>query len=151
MPKENLNLYGSHPFYLSVEDQTNGNSNGVFLFNSNAMDIILQPKPAITWRTIGGILDFFVFLGPKPKDVIQQVFNSLIFYFIESFNIIYIQKYNQLIGKPHLPPYWALGFHLCKYGDYSLEKMMSTFNRTRNAQIPYDVQVIMNFYDENTK
>ncbi len=86
-PQENYNLYGSHPFYLSVEDQTNGNSNGVFLFNSNAMDIILQPKPAITWRTIGGILDFFVFLGPKPKDVIQQVFNYLIFYFIKSFNI----------------------------------------------------------------
>ena len=71
-----MNLYGSHPFYLSVEDR-NGHSSGVFLFNSNAMDVILQPKPAITWRTIGGILDFYVLFGPQPKDVIQQVLQIL--------------------------------------------------------------------------
>lgn len=70
-----MNLYGSHPFYLSVEDGY-GHSNGVFLFNSNAMDVILQPKPSITWRTIGGILDFYVMFGPQPKDVIQQVFQT---------------------------------------------------------------------------
>jgi len=72
-PTENVNLYGSHPFYLAVEDQ-DGSSSGVFLFNSNAMDIILQPKPAITWRTVGGILDFYVFMGPQPGDVVRQVF-----------------------------------------------------------------------------
>ena len=73
VPKREIPLYGSHPFHMSVEDP-NGNSNGVFLFNSNAMEILLQPKPAITWRTIGGILDFYVMFGPKPKDVVRQVF-----------------------------------------------------------------------------
>lgn len=71
-PQKNVNLYGSHPFHLSVED-SDGNSNGVFLFNSNPMDVLLQPKPAIIWRTIGGILDFYVFLGPHPNDVVKQV------------------------------------------------------------------------------
>lgn len=115
-----MNLYGSHPFYLSVEDPI-GHSNGVFLFNSNAMDVILQPKPAITWRTVGGVLDFFVLLGPEPKDVVRQ--------------------YQQLIGFPHLPPYWTLGFHLCRFGYNSLQEMRQVFNRTRLAGIPYDVQV----------
>ena len=115
-------LYGSHPFYLSVEDGI-GHSNGVFLFNSNPMDVILQPKPAITWRTIGGVLDFYVLLGPQPSDVIRQ--------------------YTQLVGSPHLPPYWALGFHLCKFGYNSLDNMIAVFNRTRSAGIPYDVQVII--------
>lgn len=32
----------------------------------------LQPAPAVTWRTIGGILDFYVFLGPDPGSVIEQ-------------------------------------------------------------------------------
>lgn len=86
-------LQGVHPFYISMEDD--GNSNGVFLFNSNAMDVILQPAPAITYRTIGGLLDFYVFLGPSPADVSAQ--------------------YVSLIGKPVLPPYWSLGYHLCRY------------------------------------
>ena len=36
------------------------------------VDVALQPKPAITYRTIGGILDFYVFLGPNPEDVVKQ-------------------------------------------------------------------------------
>lgn len=35
-------------------------------------DVVLQPAPALTWRTIGGILDFYVFLGPDPASVIGQ-------------------------------------------------------------------------------
>src|SRR4029434_1893314 len=35
-------------------------------------DVVLQPAPAVTWRTIGGILDFYVFIGPDPSSVIGQ-------------------------------------------------------------------------------
>src|SRR4029434_3333327 len=35
-------------------------------------DVVLQPAPAVTWRTIGGILDFYVFIGPDPSSVIEQ-------------------------------------------------------------------------------
>ncbi|KAF8774096.1 Lysosomal alpha-glucosidase like protein [Argiope bruennichi] len=49
-PTTNYPTYGSHPFYLSLEED--GNANGLFLFNSNAMDVILQPTPAITFRPI---------------------------------------------------------------------------------------------------
>lgn len=41
-------------------------------FFSVLLDVVLQPAPALTWRTIGGILDFYVFLGPDPGSVIEQ-------------------------------------------------------------------------------
>lgn len=35
-------------------------------------DVALQPAPGLTWRMIGGILDFYMFLGPDPSSVIGQ-------------------------------------------------------------------------------
>eukprot|EP01133_Synstelium_polycarpum_P007838 gene7838-9198_t len=94
----NLNLYGSHPFYLQVAE--NGDSHGVFLLNSNAMDIVLQPN-SLTYKVIGGIFDMFFFLGPTPSQVIQQ--------------------YSQVIGTPAMPSYWSLGWHQCRWGYSSVE------------------------------
>lgn len=113
------NLYGVHPFYLNIED-SDGNAHGVLLLNSNAMEIELNPLPSLTYRTIGGILDFYIFLGPSPEQVIQQ--------------------YTSVIGHPYLPPYWSLGFQLCQYGYNSLEAMKAAVDRTKLANIPHDVQ-----------
>ncbi|XP_031787365.1 lysosomal alpha-glucosidase [Nasonia vitripennis] len=117
-PTENANLYGSHPFYMVVEKT--GKAHGVLFLNSNAMDIILQPTPAITFRSIGGIFDIYFFTGPTPADVLKQ--------------------YSEIVGKPFLPPYWSLGFHLCKYGYGTLEKTKAVWQRTRDALIPFDTQ-----------
>lgn len=37
-------------------------------------DIQVQPEPfpAVTYRVIGGVLDFYVFLGPTPGEAVQQ-------------------------------------------------------------------------------
>ncbi|XP_077662967.1 sucrase-isomaltase, intestinal-like [Eretmochelys imbricata] len=69
-PTPFTNLYGVHPFYMCIENDSN--THGILLLNSNAQDITLSPNPSLTFRTIGGILDFYVFLGPTPEYVVQQ-------------------------------------------------------------------------------
>jgi len=117
-PRFNTNLYGSHPFYLNVEND--GKVHGAFLLNSNAMDIDIQPLPAVTFRTIGGVLDFYLFVGPTATDVVSQ--------------------YTEVIGRPQMPPYWALGFHLCRYNYNSAQRLKEIIARNRAIKIPYDVQ-----------
>ena len=47
-PSGYTNLYGVHPLLVTVEPS--GNASGIFFFNSNAMDIVLQPTPGVTFR-----------------------------------------------------------------------------------------------------
>ena len=81
------NSYGVHPFAMGIEPG-NGGAFGIFVVNSNAMELITTPNPAFHYRTIGGILDMYVLLGPTPNDVVMQ--------------------YWEIIGKPYMPPYWSL-------------------------------------------
>eukprot|EP00731_Ephydatia_muelleri_P009960 Em0005g546a len=117
------NLYGVHPFYLVLEQD--GCAHGVFLLNGNAMGKWEEgggrngngwSYPSITYRTIGGVLDFYFFLGPGPDQVIQQ--------------------YTELIGRPYLPPYWFLGFHLSRWGYMTANNTLAVVERMRQKGIP---------------
>eukprot|EP00794_Sanderia_malayensis_P005372 gene5372-6044_t len=116
-PKPDANLYGHHPFHMALE--SDGNAHGVLLLNSNAMDVTLQPLPALTYRAIGGIFDFYVFFGPTPEDVVKQ--------------------YTLAIGRPFMPPYWSLGFQLCRWGYNSLERVKNITEAMRKYGVPQDV------------
>uniref|UniRef100_A0A8B9C2N0 alpha-glucosidase n=1 Tax=Anser brachyrhynchus TaxID=132585 RepID=A0A8B9C2N0_9AVES len=119
-PTYKLNSYGYQPFYMALEED--GNAHGVLLLNSNAMDVTFQPTPALTYRTIGGILDFYMVLGPTPELVVQE--------------------YTALIGRPVMPPYWSLGFQLCRYGYRNDTEISQLVEQMKAANIPYDVQYV---------
>ena len=106
------NLYSTHPFYLEKRGST---AYGVFLLNSNAQNVHLN-KNKIKYNTIGGILDFYIFTGPTPDSVLLQ--------------------YQQVIGKPHLPAYWTLGWHQCRYGYKSLEETKKVWENYAKHKIP---------------
>lgn len=116
-PEKGVNMQGAHPMYMCIEDD--GKAHGVLLLNSNAMEVNLQPSPAITFRTIGGILDFYIFLGPTPEDVVKQ--------------------YTEAVGRPAMPPYWALGLHLGRQGFYSIEDVHFFLNGMRKKNISMEV------------
>ncbi|NXY24319.1 MGA protein, partial [Atrichornis clamosus] len=117
-PTYKLNSYGYQPFYMALEED--GNAHGVLLLNSNAMDVTFQPTPALTYRTTGGILDFYMFLGPTPELVVQE--------------------YTALVGRPVMPAYWSLGFQLCRYGYGNDSEIAQLVEEMKAARIPYDVQ-----------
>uniref|UniRef100_A0A3Q2V8W7 alpha-glucosidase n=1 Tax=Haplochromis burtoni TaxID=8153 RepID=A0A3Q2V8W7_HAPBU len=113
-PGYKMNCYGVHPFYMGLENTAD--AHGVLLLNSNAMgerNVTLLPSPALTYRTLGGILDFYVFMGPTPE---------------------------MLIGRPVLPAYWSLGFQLCRYGYANDKEIETLYTEMKTAGIPYDVQ-----------
>jgi alpha-D-xyloside xylohydrolase len=83
---QDVDLYGSYPFYMDV--RKGGVAHGVQLVNSNAMDVTYE-KEFLTFRIIGGVLDFYFFAGPSPRAVMDQ--------------------YTQFVGRPVPIPYWVLG------------------------------------------
>ena len=64
---------------------------------------LMKYGPFYFYLLTPGILDFYFFLGPEPEAVIQQ--------------------YQEVIGRPHMPPYWGLGFHQCRYGFQDLQEV----------------------------
>ncbi|OWZ15464.1 Lysosomal alpha-glucosidase [Phytophthora megakarya] len=110
------NLYGVHPFVLQLENGKSGNAHGIFMLSSNAMEVLAR-RTALTYRVTGGILDIFVFSGPKPHDVIEQ--------------------YTDIVGRPAMPPYWALGYHVGRPGA-SVDKAMQVVTQLRTAGVPMD-------------
>ncbi|CAF2048966.1 unnamed protein product [Rotaria magnacalcarata] len=121
-PLENINLYGVHPFHINLERTPDNQTkvHGQFFLNSNAMDVDLQPLPALTYTTIGGIIDLYIFTGPTAQNVIEQ--------------------YWDVIGKPMMPPFWSLGFHLCRWGYNNTGNLLAMIQRMHDAEFPYDVQ-----------
>ena len=58
-------------------------------------DYAFTPFPMLIYRTIGGILDFYVFMGPEPENVVQQyhtVKHKLFYVYIVYKNISVIAK-----------------------------------------------------------
>jgi lysosomal alpha-glucosidase len=117
-PSTNTNLYGAHPFYITIEPD--GNALGFFLVNSNGMDVDVSPLPALTFTTIGGIIDFYIYLGPTPQDVVMQ--------------------HTDVVGRSMFPPYFSLGFHLCRWRYDNSTNLKNVIYRNRAAGIPYDTQ-----------
>jgi alpha-glucosidase (family GH31 glycosyl hydrolase) len=72
-------IIGVHPFHINLERTPNNQTDvhGQFLLNSNAMDIDIQPLPALTYTTIGGIIDLYIFTGPTVQNVIEQYWDVI--------------------------------------------------------------------------
>jgi len=88
---EKTNLYGNHPVY--IDHRGKAGSHGVFLLNSNGMDIKIDKtadgQQYLEYNTLGGVFDFYFLAGPTPKEVSKQ--------------------YADVVGHPAMMSYWTFG------------------------------------------
>jgi alpha-glucosidase len=118
--------YGSHPIYLEhrVDSATNHSSSHAVFINSAAGADILLTTPAgantslIQYRMLGGTIDLYFFSGPTPLEVIEQ--------------------YGALVGTPAWVPYWAFGFHLCRWGYLNVSETKEQVLKMREAGVPLE-------------
>ncbi|KAJ3147448.1 alpha-glucosidase maltase [Geranomyces michiganensis] len=122
---QNANIYGLGENVSRFRKTNDGQRNSIinvnemsqFLLNSNGMDIFLNPD-GITYKVIGGVLEFYIMLGPEPLDVCRQ--------------------YTDIVGKPAAMPYWTLGFHQCRWGYETLDDVKTVVQRYNEENIPLD-------------
>lgn len=118
--KLGYNLYSDHPFVLiRLNDNT---FVGIFFKNSNAKTLeykrISNGRSILNFRAIGGILDFYTFIGDRPEEVILA--------------------YHKLIGSPYFPPFWALGFHQGSLQYASVDNLNEVIDGYETAKIPLE-------------
>ncbi|CAG0887694.1 unnamed protein product [Darwinula stevensoni] len=107
------------PFYMGLEE--GGNAHGVLIDTEDTIEVSFQPLPSITFRILSSDMDpllrIRVFPGPTPRDVLRQL--------------------TDYIGKPKMPPYWALGYHTCRAAP-NISVFQDVLNLTRIREIPFD-------------
>lgn len=113
-------VYGQQPFYMLYYPDTKKFS-AVFMLNSNDQDMTIkkvEKEAIITHRTIGGIFDLYFFYPGTAEEVLR--------------------KYHDLVGKPYLPPFWALGYHHSRRWWRDLNTVQTLVSRFDHENIPLD-------------
>ncbi|KAK9790964.1 hypothetical protein WJX73_005820 [Symbiochloris irregularis] len=120
------NIYGSHPNYMEIRED--GTAHGVVLMNCNGMDVVLADD-TIQFRVVGGVIDLYFLSGPTPNLVSDQL--------------------TQIIGRPVMPPYWAMGLMQSKFGYESADYYSYVVDNYAAAGIPLDTFVADSQYMNN--
>ncbi|EGW32344.1 Glucoamylase 1 precursor [Spathaspora passalidarum NRRL Y-27907] len=110
------NIYGVHPVYYDQRYDT-GTTHGVYWRTSAIQEVVVEDQ-SLTWRALSGVIDLYFFSGPDPKDVIQQ----------------YVKE----IGLPAMQPYWALGYHQCRWGYDTIDDVKNVVENFKKFNIPLE-------------
>jgi alpha-glucosidase len=111
-------LYKTIPYFIAFRA---GHALGVFLDNTwrSSFDFGRQTPGTYSFSAVNGPLDYYVFYGPTPKQVVET--------------------YAWLTGTMPLPPLWSLGFQQSRYSYMTQARVLEVADRFRADHIPADV------------
>ena len=155
---------GSHPFYLELKGSS-GQANGVYLRNSNGMDIVLDTH-SLTYRAIGGqllivahkmdTLALAISFLCSPLLSADQVFSTSISSWVLSqrqlFNsikrwlgdLICLRELYSFIVADYcllVARYWGLGFHQCRYGYPNVEALEDVVSKYASNKVTPHIDI----------
>jgi alpha-glucosidase len=111
-------IYKSIPYFMAFR---RGRAIGVFLDDTwrSSFDFGKELPGAYCFGAVNGPLDYYVFYGPGPKQVVKT--------------------YAWLTGTMPLPPKWALGYQQSRYSYTPQSRVIEIADRLRADHIPADV------------
>jgi len=111
------NLYQAHPVLVTVRP---GLSWGLFLHSTwySDFDVGAEREDTLRLLTAGGELDYYLFAGPTPAAVLEQL--------------------TRLTGRPALPPLWALGYHQSRWSYANADEVAAIAAEFRERDLPLD-------------
>jgi alpha-glucosidase len=107
-------IYKSIPFFIGFRA---GRSYGLLFDNTwrSSFDFGKEARDSYSFGAEGGPLDYYFIYGPEPKRVVET--------------------YAWLIGRPPLPPLWALGFQQSRYSYGSEAELRQIASRLPGRQL----------------
>jgi alpha-glucosidase len=122
-------IYKSIPYFMAFRA---GRAIGVFMDNTwrSSFDFGKDLPNAYCFGAVNGPLDYYVFYGPTPKQVVET--------------------YAWLTGTMPLPPKWALGYQQSRYSYTPQSRVLEVADRLRADHIPADaIYLDIDFQDKN--
>src|SRR5580658_1674479 len=100
---DSFRIYKSMPHFMAYRA---GRAIGVLLDNTwrSNFDFGKESPDAYSFGAVAGPIDYYVFLGPTPKQVVET--------------------YAWLTGTPPLPPLWALGYQQSRYSYMTQDRVL---------------------------
>ena len=124
-------LGGMHPFVLIKASQSE-EFFGIYFRSSNAQAPIISKRGdqyVLSYITTGGNLDVNFFFRGTAKDIIAE--------------------YQNFIGLPKLPPFWAMGWHVASGNFTNVDNVKDVVNKYTTMGIPLESIWLDGSYMEN--
>lgn len=109
------------PFFIKSNPRS-PHTYGIFFDNPYRTEIDLGNRDKVTWKALGGPIDYYFIYGPRLPDVVE--------------------RYTALVGRQPLPPRWVLGFIQSKCTYKTWDEMEAVSSTLKSKSIPLDAMVI---------